>query len=147
MRANPRMIAVRVNIASGQTWDAAFVNRAMSSSDILIETPTVRFGITHRHKGCFSLQVLLRTKCTNRILYVTIRDRARTGPICTPLGGAGIYGQTSDRTAKRCLRLPCLADRGERDRGAFEVFGSVLGTNLIFRGSYRSILYVYRLCR
>ncbi len=43
------MIAVRVKMASGQIWDAAFVNKARSSSDILMETPTVRFGITHRH--------------------------------------------------------------------------------------------------
>jgi len=48
IRASPRMIAVRVKMASGQIWDAAFVNKAKSSSDILMETPTVRLGITHR---------------------------------------------------------------------------------------------------
>jgi hypothetical protein len=110
-----------------------------------METPTVRFGITHRDKESFSMQALLRMKRTHRIPCVTIRDHARTGPVCEAASRTDIHGHAAHWTVKGRGRLSCVAYAGKRDRGAVGDIRRIARENLISLSGCRNRLY-HRMC-
>ena len=69
IRANPRIMPDRDSTALGHICPAAFINRAKSSSLILIDTDRLRLGVSHHHPDePFSLQGLLCTRRTQSVL-------------------------------------------------------------------------------